>query len=360
MEQADVQALYGGSYAAGYEQTWQHHGAWQAEARLYVQSLGEQIQDGTRWLDVGCGTGWFLGQFPGVARAGVDLSPDMLRQAKVNNPDALFFRQGDIRDDVPEWHDAWDLVSSTGQAWGYVDTIDEVEQVARNMARWTAPNGMLFVQPPDIADLTGCQIPYNFTGEAYPNDTAAITGIVWTYHDEGGIHANQVYPSLDVWVRWLAQWFRRVEVATWPHDPPSLRVPRKLVLASQKRLDGDTTPAEIVVHPAPRALQDDSVGSEPVADPSASNGQVIAGDEASAGYDTLGVVHEQVWAIRAEVADLSRKVSPPVSAPGERLPNRSLYHQPLSYLVGRIRPWSPSFWRSVLRRTGRGGRTPGA
>jgi hypothetical protein len=58
-------------------------------------------------------------------RAGVDLSTAMLARARAANPDARFFREDDIRHDVPEWHDAWDLVSSTGQAWGYVDFIGE-------------------------------------------------------------------------------------------------------------------------------------------------------------------------------------------------------------------------------------------
>src|SRR5690606_1984893 len=129
------------------EDLWQHHELWEAETRNYLATLSEHIGPDTRWLDVGCGTGWFLSQFPGPERGGLDLSPSMLERARANNPDAAFFREGDIRDDVPEWHDRFTFVSSTGQAWGYVDSMRDVERAAHNMARWTAPDGVLFVQP---------------------------------------------------------------------------------------------------------------------------------------------------------------------------------------------------------------------
>ena len=40
------------------------------------------LTPGVTWLDVACGTGYFLRHFPEVERAGVDLSPAMLRLAR--------------------------------------------------------------------------------------------------------------------------------------------------------------------------------------------------------------------------------------------------------------------------------------
>lgn len=300
MEPEDVQSLYGESYASRYVDLWQDHDAWSQEAENYVETLGAHLREGVRWLDVGCGTGWFLSQFPGIDRGGIDLSPAMLERARAANPDARFFRQGDIRVDVPEFHDAFDLVSSTGQAWGYVDSLAEVEQIAANMARWTAPDGVLYVQAPDITDLTGLVIPYNFTGETPPHNTTVVTGAIWSYYDEGGEHRDQVWPSLDVWVRWLGQWFRRVEVVTWPHRPPPpfLQHPRKHLEATGKRGPGDDAPTEVVVRPAPDA------------DAGAAD-EGPEGEEPSAGidHDALAEVHDQVWAIRRELGELAAAVA---------------------------------------------------
>lgn len=329
MKTEDTRALYGPAYADRYENLWQDHPFWIAEARNYVQSLGDLISPQTRWLDVGCGTGWFLSRFPGVERGGVDLSPAMLEKARENNPDAAFFREGDIRDDVPEWHDGFTLVSSTGQAWGYVDSMAEVERIAHNMARWTAPDGVLFVQPPDLFDLTGHQLDYDFSSEPPPLHSVRITGAIWSFYDEAGAHENQVYPSLDVWVRWLSRWFRRIEVHTWPHDPPApyLPGPRKLLLAMNKRgPNDDGAAAEIVVMPPEGAT-------------AAEGATMVAEDSASTAEPATAAEGETTAA--------------PLPGPGERIPGRRLLDQPLSYLVHRVRPTDPRFWLSAARRVRR-------
>jgi SAM-dependent methyltransferase len=337
MEPEKVQQLYGGEYAEKYNTYWQHHPIWAPEAGHYVRSIGELIGEGTRWLDVGCGTGWFLSQFPDVERGGIDLSPGMLAQAEKANPDALFLRQGDIRDDIPEWHDQWDLVTSTGQAWGYVDTIDHVRQVADNMAAWTSPEGVLMVQPGDIFDLTGLQIDYDFHGAPQPNGTTKITGAIWNFYDEGGVHENQIWPSVDVWVRWLAVHFGRIEIVIWPHDPPFpyLFGGRRLVLASRKRKPGDETPAEIIVHPVPEA--DRPPVAEPTPEPEP---EPLPEPEPEP---------EPTVPVEPEVYVHPRDHAEP-GLPAGRLPGRGLYDQPLSYLVARFAPWKPAFWRSATRR----------
>lgn len=350
MKPDEARALYGPAYAARYEELWQRHDLWQAEAGHYVRSLGELIEPDTKWLDVGCGTGWFLSQFPGIERGGLDLSPSMLEKARANNPDAAFFREGDIRVDVPEWHDRFDLVSSTGQAWGYVDSIRDVEKAAENMARWTAPDGVLYVQPPDLFDLVGHQLTYDFSTDTPPDNTVRITGAIWSYYDEAGEHQDQVWPSLDVWVKWLSRWFRLVEVHTWPHEPAEiLHGPRRLVLARHKRAEGDDEPAEIVVHPAPvdeRAAASASASAD-VAEQSA---PVSADHGAGAEQHVV----EAAPAPEPEQPQVdSDQPAAVVPGPGERLPDRSLVDQPLSYLLSRVRPVDPRFWRSQARRVRR-------
>ena len=96
MREEDVRALYGGQYAKRFNQIWHDSEKWKAEAAHDYSTLSGLITEDTRWLDVGCGTGWMLSEFPDTVRAGVDISPDMLTEAREANPSALFLREGDL------------------------------------------------------------------------------------------------------------------------------------------------------------------------------------------------------------------------------------------------------------------------
>src|SRR5437763_8239050 len=92
--------------------------------------------------DVACAAGWFLSQFAGRNRAGLDISPAILARAGIASPDAEL-RQGDFLEDQPAWHDRLDLVSCVWFAYCYVQTVDDVERLIANMAGWTSPTGVV-------------------------------------------------------------------------------------------------------------------------------------------------------------------------------------------------------------------------
>ena len=349
MEPAEVQALYGGDYAERYNAIWQESEAWAPEAAHHERTIASLLGEGTRWLDAGCGTGWNLSRFPGVERAGLDLSPDMLAQARPANPDALFFRQGDLRDDVAEWHDQWDLVTCTGQPWCYVSSLDEIKRVAANLAAWTAPQGRCFVPLFDLEDFTGVQLPYPAPGEVVANDSAVITGVFWSAWDAGGHHRDMVAPAVGYWIELFSRYFRRVEITRWPHDPPSLPVARRNLLASEKRgPDDDGAPAVVIWHPVPPSVHDEPE-PEPEPAPPTDEAEGSGGPDADAGDGAQPVIEAS-----PPPPDSPAPVRPPDHAepglPPGRLPGRGLYDQPLSYLVARFAPWKPAFWRSATRR----------
>lgn len=323
MKREDVQAMYT-RYAPHYNDVWHTGGHWAKESEYHLATLAELIDSETLWLDAGCGTGYYLSHFPGVRRVGLDLTPAMLEQARLGSPDAEEFRQGDLRDDIEEWHGRFDLVTSTGQAWTYVDTVDEVERVAENLAGWTAPGGRCFVQVVDIMDMVDCEVTYNFTGVRSGYETF-VSGVVWSTYDGEATHANMVAPSLDQWVQWLSRHFQRIEIVRWPHDPPHpiVRVPRRSILASRKRERGDTTPAEIVEHPVPPVP-----GQEPAAaqtdDPLPGPGPLLSGEE---GHDRHR--REASSGLRGRVADI--------------------YRQPLNETVATYGPWKARPWKATAR-----------
>ena len=294
---------YGGPYteryAARYEQFW-HQGPWGAQARWHLDAFRRLIRHDTRWLDAGCGTGYYLRHFPGIARAGFDKSPAMLARARAASPDALFFKEWDLRNDEPAWRDDWSLVTCNGYPWSYVESMGEIEQVAENLANWTAPEGTCFMQVGDITDLVGVPIPMNYRGDPLPTDRVVITGIIWSFVEPGGFrHNNMYFPSVDIWVQLFAKRFRRVEIVRWPMEPPGVFIHPRVLVASEKRSPGDNAPATIVDHPPP---------------------------------DT-------------------QPENPPVGfrRADERSSPSRLSDQPLSYLVARFTPWRLRFWQAVVR-----------
>ena len=138
MKEDDIRTLYDQAYAAAYDDRFLTGPPWaELGARFEVELIAELLDGATKgWLDVACGTGWFLSQFPGVERAGLDLSPAMLELAS-SRTSGVRFVEGSYLDPDDEWVDAWSLVSCMWFAYGYVDTVDEVETViafARSMS----------------------------------------------------------------------------------------------------------------------------------------------------------------------------------------------------------------------------------
>src|SRR2546423_2406165 len=110
MRREDILELYDEEYAAHYNERLLLGDAYKETTEFEVSLLQEMLQPAGNWLDVACGTGYMLSQFPGVKRGGLDLSPSMLELAMRANPDADFVL-GDFLDDRPEWRNSWDLVS---------------------------------------------------------------------------------------------------------------------------------------------------------------------------------------------------------------------------------------------------------
>lgn len=240
MDQDSIRHLYDRDYAKTYNGKFLTSYLTKADADFELRLLGELLSPGMRWLDLACGTGFFLGHFPEVERAGLDLSPAMLDEARQVNPGTPF-HEGSFLTDRNEWHDRWDLVSCMWYAYGLVDCVRELETLVENMARWTSPTGSCFVPLSDPALITGHDLPFDQPGCPFPGKVT-ITGILWSYSEDHGskVHAHQIAPNVEFMESLFLRHFAHVRLVSYPPSPPNFTVARRALIASQKRPAGQS------------------------------------------------------------------------------------------------------------------------
>lgn len=253
MRSQDVQALYDADYAAAYDDIFLLGPLNQANTEFELALIRKALANGGQWLDLGCGTGHFLARFPGVARAGLDLSEAMVALARSRNPDALFVEQGDFRTPRPEWVGRWDLVTCMWAAYSYVDSLDEAARLVRNMADWTAPGGTVLIP---CLDFPGDGIPHELEPDPW-GGAAKVNGYIWSWDHGDKSHRNLILPHTGQMVAWLAPFFDRIRVVRYP-------IARTAVLAQARRAADDPAHAATIVwdagtkHSGRSALQDAS------------------------------------------------------------------------------------------------------
>src|SRR5262249_20659142 len=210
-----VRRLYDDEYAASYEEKFLLSQRTRADAEHELTLLRELVAQARTWLDVACGTGYFLRHFPDVDRAGLDVSPAMLDRAREANPGVPFLLH-DFRAPLREWEGRWDLVSCMWYAYGLVDTVEELQAVIGNLWSFTSTDGTCFVPLADPRLMTGCPLPYRSDYDEISH--VQFTGIIWSYVEEDGrkVHLNQIAPAIEFMVEQFEALFESVEVVRYP------------------------------------------------------------------------------------------------------------------------------------------------
>ena len=218
MKLEQVVETYDDLYAAEYDQIFFLDEKWAVNSFAFqLDLLRKEMEKAGNWLDVACGTGFVLSKFPHVERAGLDISPSMLRVAGKRNP-GVELRHGNYLDSFPEWEDRWDIVSCMWWAYNLVETMSQIKALVQNLARWTSPRGICFVPLHNMnkIDSTAIKIPY--VDPKVPG-RVMITGITWTWIQENGKrHDDVISPQVEHLVGMFEDHFASVEVVEGPID----------------------------------------------------------------------------------------------------------------------------------------------
>ena len=234
MKPEEVTRIYDEAYAAAYDDKFLLSPPAKPESDHELALLRSFLTPGVTWLDVACGTGYFLRHFPEVERAGIDLSPAMLCRAREGNPGVPFDRARLPRPG-PRLGRPVGLVSCMWYAYGLVDTVRDVVQLIDNLAAWTAPTGTCFMPLLDPALITGVNIPYE-VGSPVPG-RVIITGIVWSYieDDRGKVHSQMIAPNLEFMFEQFNRHFEDVSFVRYPPPKPDV-LGRPALIARRKRV----------------------------------------------------------------------------------------------------------------------------
>lgn len=236
MKKEDLWQIYNNKYADDYNERYLLNPFSKVSSDVEINVFKTLITEQTEWLDLGCGTGYFLSLFPNTKRAGLDISPKMLQLAENDNPTAEFFKNGDFRDDVPEWHNKWSLISCMWGAYCYVNSVKEVETVVNNIISWNSVGGDVFLPIVDLEDVRpNVTIPYEMQIDVF-GGKLDLTSVTWSWLEaETNIfHEHLVSPHIGHFIKLFQPFYDEIEIVRYP---PYMQgwVSRKAVLAKSKR-----------------------------------------------------------------------------------------------------------------------------
>jgi SAM-dependent methyltransferase len=234
MKTEEITRLYDERYAAGYDEKFLLSPPAKPESDHELELLRGFLTAGVTWLDVACGTGYFLRHFPHIERAGIDLSPAMLRLARAANP-GIELIQRDFREPDASWIDRWGLVSCMWYAYGLVDTVPDILRLIENMAAWTAPGGTCFMPLCDPRMMTGVNLPCEVSAPV--PGRVMITGVVWSYieDDKCKVHSHMIAPNIEFMVEQFERYFEDVAIHRYPTASPEIPG-RPALVARRKRM----------------------------------------------------------------------------------------------------------------------------
>lgn len=216
----EVLETYDDSYAQRYDESFlltPDHG-FLHKTRFEVELLRELTYGAASWLDVACGTGYFLEQGrgrPNISCAGLDLSSAMLAVARRRNPDALFV-QGSFLERRADFRGRWEVTSCMWGAYGLQEKLSDIETLVTNLAAWTAAGGRCFLPVFDLSLFEDRRV----RGVLIPGVEVDLARDRWSFREpDGKVHRDMLTPPVTVMVDMLQRHFGEAESVPYPITP---------------------------------------------------------------------------------------------------------------------------------------------
>lgn len=216
----EVMETYDDSYAQRYDKSFlltPDHG-FLDKTRFEVELLRRLTRDAASWLDVACGTGYFLKHGrgrPNISCAGLDLSPAMLAVARSRNSDALFV-QGSFLEPRADFYGRWEVTSCMWGAYGLQETLADIEALVANLAVWTAVGGRCFMPVFDLSLFEDRRV----RGVLIPGVEVDLARDRWSFREpDGKVHRDMLAPPVPVMADMFQRHFGEVKSIPYPISP---------------------------------------------------------------------------------------------------------------------------------------------
>jgi len=182
--------------------------------------------------------------------------------------------------------------------------MNEMEQTVKNLAAYVASTGSLMLEPLDISDIIPIpgDFPHYYKESDFIEHVPVITGIVWSFKENGVFHYNMLFPSIDQWVRWLSEYFLTIEILPCKEVSPPVCMPRRMIICRDKRASGDLTATRVI------------------------NQDFIVTDKMEVKFITA----------EEKAAIVKKRNTPP-----------RIIDLPFSYLISKMKPWTRKFWQTI-------------
>jgi SAM-dependent methyltransferase len=236
--------IYSDDYSDSYDERFLTNEYIRAITEYKIDILKELFETHQSWLDVACGTGYFLSRFQGFNRGGADLSPAMLRKAASKNPDVTFFKEVNFKHDYPEMANQWEVVSCMWGAYCYAESLQEARTILLNLVKWIKDGGTLFLPVLELADIRpDSPVSYIEPVEAYGGITK-VTSCTWSWIEaETGLEHELMSVCLDYLHEIIGPYFDTIEIRQYrPHESKN---PEKIIVARGKKSSPSATLAPL-------------------------------------------------------------------------------------------------------------------
>lgn len=229
--------IYDDEYANSYDERFLVSEYSKLSSDFELSILKDVLNKSDSWLDIGCGTGYYLSQFQHNQRCGIDISAAMLKIAISRNPTASFVEQ-DFRDFLSQTEEKWDFLSCMWTPYNYLHSMHEFDSFIQNMIQAVKEGGSIFLPVFDLEDLRPhTELEYRWDSDMPGYEGSIIlTSSTWTWKEKVSkkTHTHLIAPQVDYFLEKLSGSFEDIRVLRYPVYQSDW-VSRKAILCTNKR-----------------------------------------------------------------------------------------------------------------------------